>query len=40
MSRKKAKKLVKLLQRKCLRYIEVIEYELTELDDEEDDDED
>lgn len=36
MSRKKARKLVKLLQQKSLHYIEVIEFDLTEVDDEED----
>jgi hypothetical protein len=35
MSRKKAKQLVKLLQKKSLHYIEVIEYDLVEDDEEE-----
>ena len=39
MSRKKAKKLVKLLQKKSLHYIEVIEFDLIEEDDDEDEDE-
>jgi hypothetical protein len=36
MSRKKARKLVKLLQQKSLHYIEVIEFDLIEADDEDD----
>ena len=37
MNRKKARKLVKLLQQKSLHYIEVIEFDLIEEDDDEDD---
>lgn len=37
MSRKKARKLVKLLQQKSLHYIEVIEFDLIEEDDDDDD---
>jgi hypothetical protein len=36
MSRKKARKLVKLLQQKSLHYIEVVEFDLTEDDEDED----
>jgi len=39
MSRKNARKLVNLLQQKSLHYIEVIEFDLTEADDEDDGDE-
>ena len=40
MSKRKRKELVELLAKKSLHYIEVIDFDLVEIDDDEDDDED